>query len=233
MNKHNLTFGIVGLIAGLVIGFFTANNINRSAPTTSAQTANANTRNPALPADHPPLGGEQNQNQSQGAPRPEVMQAIDRAKNNPDDYEAQMTAGDLYYQIQRYEDAAKFYEAATKLKPNAPEPLVKLGNSLFDIENYTEAERYYTLVLKQDPNNVHVRNDLGLTFFLREPPDTARAIKEFNAALALDPTSEIALQNLTLAYLRSGDRASLAATTDRLRKINPANPALKRAEGGQ
>jgi len=162
---------------------------------------------------------------------PEIAAAIDNAKQKPQDYEAQMTAADLYYQIQRFEDAAKFYEAAVKLKPAEAEPLIKAGNAYFDAENYTEAEKWYVLALAKEPKNINVRTDLGLTFFLREPRDVERAIKEYKQSLAIDPDHEVTLQNLALAYGENGDKESLRTTIEKLKKINPKNPAVLKAEG--
>ena len=59
--------------------------------------------------------------------------AIDKAKAQPQNYEAQMTAADLYYQIERFDDAAKFYEAAAKLKPGDAEPMIKAGVMMANI----------------------------------------------------------------------------------------------------
>ena len=80
---------------------------------------------------------------TQGGAIPQVTAAIDKAKSEPNNYEAQMTAGDLYYQIQRFDEAAKFFEAANKLKPAEVEPMIKAGNAYFDVENYAEAEKWY------------------------------------------------------------------------------------------
>jgi tetratricopeptide (TPR) repeat protein len=224
MNKENLMFGIIGLLVGSIIGFTFANNVNRSyvgQMPAAANTALAST-NPVLPPGHPPLapGGD-----SDNA-LPQIAESIDKARNEPQNYEAQMTAGDLYYQIQRFEDAAKFYEQAIALKPKEAEPLIKLGNSRFDADQFVEAEKWYVKALEIDPKNLNVRTDLGLTFFLREPRDLDRAIKEFNAALAIKPDHEITLQNLTLAYKEAGDEANRKATEDKLRAVNPSNPAL-------
>ena len=196
---------ILGLIVGLVVGFVFANSVNRTSvePAVTASGSQP-AANPALPADHPPLGA------SQGAPGtdagvPQVTEAIDKAKQQPNNYEAQMTAADLYYQIQRFEEAAKHYEAATKLKPAETEPMIKAGNAHFDAENYEEAEKWYVRALAKEPKNINVRTDLGLTFFLRTPRDLDRAIKEYKASLAITPDHEITLQNLALAYKESGD----------------------------
>src|SRR5437868_6039508 len=134
MRKDNIMFVVLGLVVGLAVGFTVANSINKSAlekqPAATASSGESDS-NPALPPGHPPLDGT-NTDSSQGGPRPKVMAAIDKAKAQPQNYEAQMTAADLYYQIERFDDAAKFYEAAAKLKPGDAEPMIKAGNAYFD-----------------------------------------------------------------------------------------------------
>ena len=234
MKKESIMLGVLGLIVGLVIGFMGANSLNRSAAGQIAQTPAASTSapssNPNLPADHPPIGtGSGDQPQSSG-PLPQVTEAIDKAKQQPQNYEAQMTAADLYYQIPRYDDAAKFYEIAIKLKPGETEPLIKAGNAYFDGEKYEQAEKWYLAALQKNPNEINVRTDLGLTFFLRDPRDIERAIKEYKTSLAIDPNHEITLQNLALAYTENGDKDALVKTLERLKKVNPNNPVIKKAE---
>jgi len=235
MKKDNLMSAVLGLIVGLVVGFVFANSVNKTIPerptTTMATSNNAPpSGNPALPADHPPLGTSSG-DPTGGAPLPQVTEAIEKAKQQPQNYEAQMTAADLYYQIQRFEDAAKFYEAANKLKPGEAEPLIKAGNSHFDYENYEVAEKWYLLALEKEPKNINVRNDLGLTFFLRSPRQVERAVKEYQASLAINPAHEITLQNLALAYVENGDKESLKTTIEKLKSVNPKNPAVVKTEG--
>jgi tetratricopeptide (TPR) repeat protein len=231
MNKENIMFGVIGLLIGSIIGFMFANSINRSVIEPSAiatsrdtppQSANSN---PALPPDHPPLGASNGETQA-GAVQ-QVTVAIEKAKAEPQNFEAQMTAGDLYYQIQRFEEAAKFYGAASKLKPTDAEPFVKAGNAYFDAKNYLAAEKWYTEALAKNPKDITARTDLGLTFYLREPRDIDRAIKEYKTSLAINPKHEVTLQNLVIAYREKGDATNLQKTVDELRAVNPNNPALQ------
>ena len=235
MKKDNVLFGVFGLIVGLVVGFVFANSVNKTGTEkTSAQTATTtaagSSANPAMPPDHPPLGGTTG-DATQTAPLPQVMESIEKAKQQPQNYEAQMTAADLYYQIQRFEDAAKYYEAANKLKPAEAEPIIKAGNSLFDAEKYEAAEKWYTQALEKEPKNITVRTDLGLSFFLRTPPDVDRAIKEYKVSLGINPDHEITLQNLALAYDEKSDRENMTVTLEKLKKVNPKNPAIAKIEG--
>lgn len=231
MKKDNILFGVFGLIVGLVVGFIFANSVNKTVaqPTTTQTATNtSSSSNPALPSDHPPLGTQSGSANPTGGAIPQVMESIEKAKQQPQNYEAQMTAADLYYQIQRFDDAAKFYEAASKLKPAEAEPMIKAGNAHFDAEKYEIAEAWYAKALEKEPKNLGVRTDYGLTFYLRTPRDIDRAVKEFKAALAIDPNHEITLQNLALAYSEAKDAENLKSTIEKLKTVNPNNPAVKK-----
>ncbi len=233
MTKENVLFGIIGLLAGVIIGFSVANSINRGATvqTNPVATNALPAENPNLPPDHPPFVPSGDQSQTQNAPLPQITEAIENARNKPADYEAQMTAGDLYYQIQRFEDAAKFYELANKLRPNEIEPIIKLGNAYFDAEKFETAENWYRSALEKTPKDINIRTDYALTFFLRNPRDVDRAIKEYNISLGIDPTHELTLQNLAIAYKEKKDSENLQKTLDALKKVNPNNPAVKESGG--
>lgn len=233
MTKDNILFAVVGLLAGLIIGFLGANQINRNAAERVPPTAsNSSAPGQNLPPDHPPLGSSSNSSSGpQGGALPEVTAAIEKARQEPKNFEAQMTAADLYYQIQRFDEARKLYEAANQLKPAEIEPLIKLGNANFDLEKYEEAERWYEAALKKDPKQVSVRTDYGLTFYLRTPRDIDRAIKEYQTSLGIDPNHEITLQNLAVAYREKGDAENARKTIERLARVNPDNPAVKAVAG--
>ncbi len=232
MNKESIMFGVAGLFVGSIIGFFGANSLNRSAAgqsTAAAPSTMAASGNPGnLPPDHPPIGATSG-DQTQSGPLPQITEAIEKARAEPQNYEAQMTAADLYYQIQRFDDAAKLYDIAVKLKPAETEPLIKAGNAYFDGEKYEQAEKFYLQALQKNPKDINVRTDLGLTFFLRAPRDIDRAIKEYKTSLAIDPNHEITLQNLALAYTENGDKENLVKTLENLKKVNPNNPVILKA----
>jgi len=231
MGKDRIFIGLAGILAGFIVGFIFANSINRSASGSEQATVSTNAvpaPNPALPPDHPPLAA--NSDAAQGVPLPQIMQAIEKAKLQPGDFDAQMTAGDLYYQIQRFDDAIVFFEKADKLRPDQTETVIKLGNAYFDAERYEDAEESYQAALKKTPDNVNLRSDFGLTFFLRTPRDIQRAIKEYNLALAIEPDSEFALQNLAAAYRELDDAENLQKTIEKLKKANPENPLVLKTE---
>jgi len=235
MTKESVLVGVIGLLLGLMIGFMGANWLNRTGTALAppaATASNSTAPGGVLPPDHPPTGSAGTSAQPQGGALPQVTAAIEKAKKEPNNFEAQMAAGDLYYQIKSLDGAQKFYEAANKLKPAETETLVKLGNVNFDQDKFEEAAKWYEAALKNNPGQVSVRTDYGLTFFLRKPIDIDRAIKEYQTSLGIDPNHEITLQNLIVAYREKGDTENARATLERLAKVNPDNPAVK-AIGGQ
>lgn len=216
MTKENTLFAIVGLLLGLMIGFFFANAVNQGAVTPGGMPQNT-----ALPSGHPSIPGG-----SGSGTVPEVQAAIDKARQNPNDFEAQMKAAELYYQIQRFEGAVEFMQRAHELQPDNYEVLVNLANVSFDAGRYEDAERSYIQALAKKPQDGDVRTDLGLTFIFRSVPDYDRAIQEFKRVLEINPNHIQALQNLTVAYTKKSDTANANATLARLEQTDSTNAAV-------
>jgi tetratricopeptide (TPR) repeat protein len=222
MNKENILFGVVGLLAGLIIGFIVTNSVNQSQR--FANTAGADMKlNSNVPPGHPDIGGAGG---TQGAMQPEVQAAIDKAKQSPDDFDAQTKAAEMYYQIERFDDAIGLYKRANQLKPDDREIVVQLGNANFDGNHFEEAEKWYTAALAKKADDVSVRTDLGLTFVFRNPPNYDRAIKEFSKSLETDPNHIQTLQNLTVAYTKKGDAVNANATLARLEGVDAKNSSI-------
>ena len=219
MSKENVLFIVIGLLAGFMIGFFFANSVNQGAmiPTVAGGAAQ-----PAagLPSGHPAVPN------AGGGPVPEVQAAIDKAKQNPTDFDAQMKAAELYYQIQRFDGAAEFLKKASELQPDDYDVIVNLGNAYFEAGKYEDAEKSYIKALTKKADDLGVRTDLGLTFVFRDPPNHDRAIQEFRRVLDADENHIQALQNLTVAYTRKPDKANAVATLARLEQVDPSNNAI-------
>ena len=222
MSKENFLFAVIGLLLGLIIGFFVTNSLNQSmiAPAPAASTLTS----AGLPAGHPSVPDGQG---GSGAV-PEIQAAIDKARQNPNDFEAQMKAAELYYQIQRFDGAAEFLKKANEIQPENLEVIVNLANAYFDAGRYDEAEKWYTTALTKKPDNVDVRTDLGLTFVFRDKPNYDRAISEFKTVLQENPSHIQALQNLTVAYTKKPDAANAVATLAKLEQVDPTNSSIQK-----
>lgn len=219
MKKEKTLIAIIGLLAGVIIGYVGSNYLNTGA-TISRNSAPASADGPVqgMPADHPPTG--------QGGGGGGAMEAIDKARKDPKDFDAQIQAAGLFKQINRNQEALEFLNAAAKLKPNDYDLLVNLGNTTFDLKQYEAAESWYAKALKIRPDDVVVRMDLGLTYFLREPRDIDRAIAEYRRGLSVDPGHEKTLQNLVAALIEKGDKAGAGPALAQLEKVNPSNQAI-------
>lgn len=216
--QKNILFGFGGLIIGLIIGFFAANNINRNVVSTQNQTPNS------------PFPQTQNVSvkESNGAMMPDVTATLEKAKKEPENFDAQMAAGDMYAQIQRADKAAEFYENAAVLKPTDYEKIVRLGNAFFDIRQFEKAEKYYLQALEKKSDDVNVRTDLGVTFIQRQTPDYDRAVKEFNESLKINPNHEPTLYNMAIAYSKKGDNENAQKYLIQLEKVSPNSELVPR-----
>ena len=148
MNRENLLFAIIGILLGFIVGFMFASSMSQKA----AQTASASQN---LPADHPPVAGAQAP-MDPAAMREQVTSQIEKARNEPQNFEAQIKAAELYYQIQRYDQAIEFLLKANQLKPTDYETVVVLGLVNLDASHYDQAEKWYRAALKMKQDDVRV-----------------------------------------------------------------------------
>ena len=220
MNKQSIFTAFIGLIVGLGIGFFAANSINRNAASQLAAT-NIQTNAPISKPQTNPAN-------AQGGMMPDVQQKLDRANNEPENFAAQMNAGDMYAQIGRYDKAFEFYQKGVALKPDDFQANVQLANAYFDSRQFENAEKYYAKALEINPADVNARTDLGTTFVERQNPDFARAVTEFQKALEIDPNHEPTLYNLAVAYNRMNESENAKKTLSKLEETNPNSQLLAR-----
>ena len=94
-------FAIIGLLLGFIVGFMFSSTMSQRAA--QAPTASAN---PNLPADHPQIQSNSQDPQQVFA---DVQAAITKARNEPNNFDAQMKAAELYYKIQRYDQAIEVF----------------------------------------------------------------------------------------------------------------------------
>ena len=215
--QRNILFGIVGLAIGLAIGFFAANSINRQDDLNTSSANNSSLR----PAPEAP-------GQSSGGMLADVDQMIQTAESEPQNFVAQMRTGDMYAKIGKFDSAIEFYKRGILLKPDDFNANVVLANALFDSQRFEEASDYYAKAVKINGADVNARTDLGTTFVERSSPDYERAIKEFKAALEIDPKHEPTLYYLGIAYLRKGEKDKADRTLAELEKANPASSLIDR-----
>ena len=197
MSRENILFAIIGLLLGFIVGFMFASSMSQKA---AMQPAAAG----ALPADHPPVGGQQNAQNPQ-AMFAQVQAALEKARSEPTNFEAQVQAADLYYQIQRFDQAIEYLLKANQLKPTDYRTVVLLGMVNLDAAHYDQAEKWYRAAMKMKSDDVMVLAGLAATTLQK---GDAKAAEDAIAQLEkVDPNSEDLPQfRNRLASLKAGNK---------------------------
>ena len=199
MTRENLLFAIIGILLGFIVGFLLANSINqrdfaaRLGSATGQQSQN-------LPPNHPPVGGDQGTDPQQVFSQ--VQAAMKQAHEQPNNFEAQLTAAKLEYQIQRFDQAVEYLLAANKLKPTDFDVLAMLGVANLDGGHFDAAEKWYRAALQKKPDDMPSLD--GLCAALLSKGDAKDAEEAINKLAKIDPTNQDLPQFRTkLAELKS------------------------------
>jgi tetratricopeptide (TPR) repeat protein len=182
MNRENILFAIIGILLGFIVGFMFASSMSQKAAQTQTAAASQN-----LPADHPPVAGAQAP-MDPAAMREQVAAQIEKARNEPTNFEAQVKAAELYYQIQRYDQSIEFLLKANQLKPTDYETVVVLGLVNLDATHYDQAEKWYRAALKMKQDDVRTLAGLAAATLAK---GDAKAAEDAIAQLEkFDPSSQ-------------------------------------------
>ena len=181
MTRDNLLFAIIGVLFGFIVGFLFASTMNQrygpGAPPVSSSAA--------LPSDHPPVGPSA---PASGNMQAEVTAQIEKARKEPNNFEAQIKAAELYYQIQRFDPAIELLLRANQLKPDDYQTLVALGLVNLDAGHYDVSEKWYKAALMKKSDDVVTLSGLAAaTLGKGDAKAAAQAIANLEK---VDPTSE-------------------------------------------
>ena len=201
MTRENLLFAIIGILFGFIVGFMFSSTMNQKygpgAPVVAGPGASQ-----ALPADHPPVGA-QNGSGDQSQMREQVTSQIQKAKDDPKNFEAQLGAAELYYQIQRYDQAIEYLMKANALQPTDYRTLVLLGLVNLDASHFDVSEKWYRAALKIKQDDVMVLSGLAAATLGK---GDARAAEEAIAKLEKQDPNSVDLPQFKekLATLKQG-----------------------------
>ena len=183
MTRDNLLFSIIGLLLGFICGFMFASTMyqrSQMAPTTAAGSAN-------MPADHPPVAGDSGGGNPQQV-FAQVQAAMKEAREQPKNFDAQVTAAKLEYQVQRFDQAIDFLLKANQLRPNTFDVMAMLGVANMDAGHFDVAEKWYRAALAKKPDDIVVLD--GLCAVLLSKGDAKAAEVEINKLAKLDPSNQ-------------------------------------------
>ncbi|MFN2577322.1 MAG: tetratricopeptide repeat protein [Pyrinomonadaceae bacterium] len=207
MTRDNLLFVIIGILLGFIAGFLLAGNITQRE---AAQRQGATTQGSQnLPPNHPPVSaGEQTAGDGGQQMLASVQIAMKQARENPNDFDAQVTAAKLEYQIQRYDQAIEYLLAANKLKPDNGEVLTMLGEANMDAQHWDAAAKWYKAALTKKPSDLPSLD--GYCFVLLQLGDIKGAEDAMNKLEKVDPSNQDLPQfRSKLAELKSGKQSAL------------------------
>jgi tetratricopeptide (TPR) repeat protein len=232
MAKNPAVLILAGIALGFIIGFLTANSVNRTeinglrAQLESAQAV-AST-----------AAGDQNDDASLSPE--EIREKVAEADQNPTNAAFQKNLGLGLYRYGALKndpeiigESARLLERAAAFLPNDQDVTVGLGNAWFDIgymkkdnDALAKAREAYQRSLGKNANDVDVQTDLAMTYFLQTPPDDKKAVEEFKRALAADPKNEKALEFVVQSLDRLGNKAEAGKYLEQLRQAHPSNRSI-------
>lgn len=231
MKTKVLLLTIAAIAASFVCGFLLANALNRN------ELNSLRAENEGLKNNQSSFPKNESENTLSDN---EIRQKIADADGHPNDFTFQKGLGLAMYRYaavkqdtELFEQVARLLERANKLNPQDYDVTVALGNLNFDVGYYKKdnqrfqiARDLYKTVLEQKPNDTDVRTDLGLTYFLIDPPETEKAIVEFQKSLAINAKHEKSLQVLTQALLSLDKTTEAQKYLDLLKEVNQNNAFL-------
>jgi len=182
MTRDNLLFAIIGLLLGFIVGFMLAGFMTQR----DAASRSTTQQTQSLPPNHPPVNGDQ-----AGDPQQifaQVQAAMKQARENPNDFDAQVTAAKLEYQVQRYDQAVEYLLKANQLRPDNFDVLAMLGEANMDGGHFDVAEKWYRAALQKKPDDIPVLD--GLCAVLLSKGDAKGAEEAINKLAKIDPTNQ-------------------------------------------
>lgn len=230
MQKNTLLFIALALIVGLAVGFSVANYFNRSEMRSAA-------------FQKPPTASNSNSLQAKGESDltdDELSAKIAKADKNPEDFSYQKNLGTALYQYATMKndpsllpEAIRILERANSLNAKDFDVLVGLGNAHFDIgfankdtAQYQKAREVYSRALEVKPGDPNVSTDLGLTYFLQEPPAYDKAAAQLQKVSDANPKHTRSLQFLVRVLVKQNKLPEAERVLAKLKSIDPNYDAI-------
>jgi tetratricopeptide (TPR) repeat protein len=148
MSRDSVIFGVAGVFFGLLVGWIVGSQ-QGAAPRTAAAPAAAPTATSG---------------QSTATPLDEARAATlaKDAERNPRDAAVRLELGNLYFDAERFEDAARWYEQALSLEPQNVNASTDLGISYYYMNQPDRALQQFDRSLAIDPRHTKTLLNVGI-----------------------------------------------------------------------
>jgi cytochrome c-type biogenesis protein CcmH/NrfG len=185
LSRESIAVGIAGVVFGLLVGWILgAQQADRGAapppPQTSAAPAASNAQSP------PPL------DESRAA------SLRSQAEQRPKDAAVRVQLANLYFDAERFQDAAQWYEAALRIDPKDVNASTDLGIAYYYMNQSDKALAQFDESLRIDPNHAKTLLNMGIVrAFAKQDLEGAAAAWEQVLKVAPDsPEARAARQAL-------------------------------------
>jgi tetratricopeptide (TPR) repeat protein len=209
MKAESIVFGVSGVVLGLIAGWFIGSQQPQSrtpAVTTTAAAPAAQPASSTTPAK--PVLDEA-----------EAKRLIDIAEKDPANATPRTQLGNLYFDAERYADAAQWYEKAVALDPTNPDVSTDLGVSYYYQNQADKALAQFQHSLQIDPKHTKTMLNQGIVLAFGKQ-DLDGATKAWQKVIELTPTSpegqaaKRALDAMKSAHPNVGGSAAPAGGTN-------------------
>jgi cytochrome c-type biogenesis protein CcmH/NrfG len=154
MKPESIVAGIAGALFGLLCGWMLG--AQQVSPAQAPPTAQAAEQSAPAPA----AGGQQGTAQPLDIARSQALEK--EAAEKPGDAEVRTQLGNLYFDAERYPDAAKWYEASLKLAPANPDVSTDLAVSYYYSNQVDRALAQFARSLEINPKHTKTWLNLGI-----------------------------------------------------------------------
>jgi cytochrome c-type biogenesis protein CcmH/NrfG len=180
--KRDSMFAMVGMLFGILIGWIVGSqHAGPPAPTGAPASASS---------------GSQASGRATSAPALDVQRAseLERTANSqPSNAAVRVELANVYYDAERFDLAAPWYEAALKLDPKNLDASTDLGVCYFNLNQVDRALAQMDHSLSLDPKHVKTLLNQGIVRAFGKK-DFAGAIESWQKVMAVAPTSTEAQQ---------------------------------------
>jgi tetratricopeptide (TPR) repeat protein len=179
MKPESLVFGIAGTFLGLIAGWLIGSQqpTTRAATTTAPSTTSAPASTSSGPATNKVVLDEA-----------EVKRVKDIAEKDPQNASPRTTLGNMYFDAERYAEAAEWYTKALELDPTNPDVSTDLGVSYYYENQPDKALTQFAHSLQIDPKHTKTMLNRGIVLAFGKQ-DLAGAAKAWEEIIKLSPDS--------------------------------------------
>ncbi|MBF0464367.1 MAG: tetratricopeptide repeat protein [Nitrospirae bacterium] len=143
----------------------------------------------------------------------------DNARKEPLHHYVHILLGNVYLSNKRFDDAAKQYKIALKLKPDDPINHNNIGNIYLRNGDVNSAFSEFSEAIRLKPDYAEAHNNLGNVYIAKK--DLEKAFAQFEKAVNIKKDYVEALNNLGNVYFKQGKPDEAFKYYEKAVKINP------------